>query len=54
MFKLFKKQKKDKEKNHHKENDDCPMCKISPEAVKQLKEGKKKNDRQEIKIKSDD
>jgi len=37
MFKLFKKQKNNKQKVTPINNDDCPMCKVPPEVVEQLK-----------------
>lgn len=44
MFKFFKKQKKDKDKDNKKDND-CPMCKVSTEVINQLKDNQKKNDK---------
>lgn len=42
MFKFLKKQKKDEQKDDQKKGDDCPMCKVSPEVVDQLKKDKNK------------
>lgn len=37
MFKLFKKQKNNKQKAKPTKNDGCPMCKVPPEVVEELK-----------------
>ena len=44
MFKFFKKQKKDKDKDNKKDND-CTMCKVSTEVINELKDNQKKNDK---------